>query len=124
MEKTRGSFVNCTFERNSAKSLRHKMVYGGAISSGDRSNITVQQRLFKENRASYIGGAIDMQRTRGSFVNCYFERSSAKSLPYKIAYVREKSSGDGSNITVQQSLLNETTATFIGGATDMEKTCG
>ena len=124
MQKTRGSFVNCTFERNSAKSLPHKMAYGGAISSDDRSNITVQQSLFKENTATYMGGAIDMRKTQGSFVNCTFERNSAKSLPHKKAYGGAISSDDRSNITVRQSLFKENTATFMGGAIHMQKTQG
>ena len=124
MQNTRGSFVNCTFESNSAKSLPHKMVYGGAISSGDRSNITVQQSLFKENTATFSGGAIDMQNTRGSFVNCTFERNSAKSLPHKMVYGGAISSGDRSTITVQQSLFKENTATFVGGAIHMQNTRG
>ena len=104
-KRLKGSFVNCTFERNSAKSLTHKTVYGGAISSGDKSNITVQQSLFKENTATYIGFAIDMQKTRGSCVNCTFERNSAKSIPHKMMYGRAISSRDRSNITVEQSLF-------------------
>ena len=74
MQKTLGSFVNCTFERNSVKGVPEKNSFGGAIFSGDRSNITVQQSLFKENTATYIGGAIYMGETRGSFVNCTFEK--------------------------------------------------
>ena len=105
MHKTRGSFVNCTFERNTAKRTPHKMVYGGAICSGDRSNITVQESLFRENTVTYIGGAIDMQKTRGSFLNCAFQRYSAKSLPHKMVYGRGISSRDRSNITVEQSLF-------------------
>ena len=124
MQKTRGSFVNCTFERNSAKSLTHKMAYGGAISSGHRSNITVQQSLFKENTVTYSGGAIDMKKTRGSFVNCTFERNSAKSLTHKMAYGGAISSGHRSNITVQHCLFKENSATFSGGAIDMQKTRG
>ena len=124
MQKTRGSFVNCTFERNSAKSLPHKVVYGGAICSRDRSNITVQQSLFKENTATYSGGAIHMQKTRGSFVNCIFERNSAKSLPHKVVYGGAIFSRDRSNITVQQSLFKENTATYSGGAIHMQKTQG
>ena len=124
MQKTRGSLVNCTFERNSAKCLPHKMVYGGAISSGDRSNITVQQSLFKENTVTYSGGAIHMEKTRGSFVNCTFERNSAKSLPHKAVYGGAISSADRSNITVQQSLFKENTATYMGGAIYLRKTRG
>ena len=121
MQKTRGSSVNCTFERNSAKSLPHKMVYGGVISSGDSSNITVQESLFKDNRASYIGSAIDMQKTRDSFVICSFERNSAKCLPHKMVYGGAISSSDRSNITVQQSLFKKNTATYSGGAIDLQR---
>ena len=119
MQKTRGSFVNCTLERNSAKSLPHVMVFGGAIFSSDRSNITVQQSLFKENKATFIGGALDMQKIRTSFVNCTFERNSAKSLPYKMVDGGAISLCDKSNITVQQNLFQENTATYSGGAIDM-----
>ena len=122
MQNTRGSFINCTFERNSAKGLPHKMVYGGAICSSDRSNITVQQSLFKENTATYSGGAIHMQKTRASFLNCTFERNSAKGLPHKMVYGGAICSSDRSNITVQQSLFKENTATYSGGAIHMQKT--
>ena len=124
MEKTRGSFVSCTFERNSAKSLPHKLVYGGAISSLDWSNITVQQSLFKENTVTDVGGAIHMQKTRGSFVNCTFERNSAKSLPHKKTAGGAISSLDWSNITVQQSLFKENTATYGGGSICMQNSQG
>ena len=124
MQKTRGSFVNCTFERNSLKGLPDKISFGGAICSRDRSNITVQQSLFKENTATYSGGAIHMQKTRGSFVNCTFERNSLKGLPDKISFGGAICSLDRSNITVQQSLFKENTATFRGGAIHMQKTRG
>ena len=124
MQKTRGSFVNCTFERNSAKSLLNKKTSGGAISSCDRSNITVQESLFKENTATYSGGAIHMQKTRGSFVNCTFERNSLKGLSDKISFGGAIFSGDRSNITVQESLFKENTATYSGGAIHMQKTRG
>ena len=124
MQKTRGSFVNCTFERNSAKSHMNKMAYGGAISSSDRSNITVQQSLFKENTATYSGGAIHVQKTRGSFVNCTFERNSLKGLSDKISFGGAISSADRSNITVQESLFKENTATYSGGAIHMQKARG
>ena len=124
MQKTRGSFVNCTFERNSAKSLLNKKARGGAISSHARSNITVQESLFKENTATYSGGAIDIQKTRGSFVNCTFERNSLKGLSDKISFGGAISSLDRSNITVQQSLFKENTATYCGGAILMQKTRG
>ena len=124
MQKTQGSFVNCTFERNSVKGLPHKKTAGGAIFSHDRSYITVQQSLFKENTATYCGGAIDMQKSQGSFVNCTFERNSAKGLPDKISFGGAISSHDRSYITVQQSLFKENTATYSGGAIDMQKTRG
>ena len=79
MQKTRGSFLNCTFERNSAKGLPEKKIlvqqYVHVIY---RSNITVQECWFKENTGTYSGGAIDMQKTRGSFVSFTFKRNSAK----------------------------------------------
>ena len=124
MRKTRGSFVNCTFERNSAKGLPNKQTAGGAISSHDRSNITVQQSWFKDNTATYSGGAIDMQKTRGSFVNCTFERNSLKGLPDKLSFGGAICSCDRSNITVQQSWFKENTATYSGGAIHMQKTRG
>ena len=124
IQKTQGSFVNCTFERNSAKSLPHKMVFGGAISSVNKSNITMQQSLFKENTATNRGGAIHMQKTQGSFVNCTFERNSAKSLPHKIMYGLAICSHHRSNITVQQSLFKENTVSYSGGAIYMENTQG
>ena len=123
MQKTQGSFVSCTFERNSAKSLPHKSSFGGAISSGIRSNITVQESLFKENTATYSGGAIRMEKTRGSFVNCTFERNSLKGLPDKSSF-GGAISGDRSNVTVQQSLFKENTATCSGGAIHMQKSRG
>ena len=97
------------------------MVYGGAISSEERSNITLQQSLFKENTATYSGGAIDMQITRGSLVNFTFERNSAKSIPHTMVYGGKISSGDRPNITVQQSLFKENTAIYISGANDMQR---
>ena len=124
MQKTRGSFVNCTFERNSAKSLPNKVTGGGAISSHYRSNITVQQNWFKENTAIYSGGAIDMQKSRGSFVNCTFERNSLKGLPDKLSFGGAICSRDRLNITVQQSSFKDNTATYSGGAIDMQKTRG
>ena len=124
MQKTRGSFVNCTFERNSLKSLSDKISFGGAIASQDRSNITVQESLFKENTATYLGGAIHMQKTRGSFVSCTFEKNSLKCLSDKISFGGAISSQYRSNITVQQSLFKENTATYAGGAIHMQKTRG
>ena len=124
MHKTRESFVNCTFERNSAKRTPHKIVYGRAISSSDRSNITLQRSLFEENTATYSVGAIHMHKTRGSFVNCTFERNSAKSTPHKMVYAGAISSGDRSNKTMQGSLFKANTATYISGAVDMQKMQG
>ena len=124
MQKTRGSFVNCTFERNSAKSLLNKKAGGGAISLHARSNITVQERLFKENTAICISSAIAIQMTRGSFVNCTFERNSAKGLLNKTTGGGATCSGDRSNITVQESLFKENTATYSGGAIVMQRTRG
>ena len=124
MQKTRGSFVNCTFQTNALKGLSDKISFGGAISSYDKSNITVEESLFKENTATYSGGAIDMQNTQGSFVNCTFEKNSLKGLSDKISFGGAISSYDKSNITVEESLFKENTATYSGGAIHMQKTQG
>ena len=108
-------------KKNSLKGLSDKISFGGAIASQDRSNITVQESLFKENTATYSGGAIYMQKTRGSFVNCTFERNSAKSLLNKKTGGGAISSRDRSNITVQQNLFKENTATYSDGAIDMQR---
>ena len=121
MQKTRGSFVNCTFERNSLNGLPDKISFGGAICSFDRSNITVQQSLFKENTATYSGGAIHMQKTRGSFVNCMFERNSLKGLPDKISFGGAICAIDASYLTMHQCIFEENRATRYGGATFIQK---
>ena len=119
MHKTRGSFVNHTFERNSARSLLNKKTTGGAIHSNDMSNTTVQQSLLKENTATCSIGAIHIQKTRESFVNCTFERNSLKGLTHKISFGCAIFSGDRSNITVQHSLFKEKTVTYICGVIAM-----
>ena len=73
MQKTRGSFLNCTYERNSAKSLPNKMTGGGAIGAINASYLTMHQCIFKENRATRYGGATFIQESQSSFKNCTFE---------------------------------------------------
>ena len=106
--------LNCTFERNSAKSLPNKKATGGAIYSGDRSNITVQQSLFKENTATYSCGAIDMQKAQSSFVNCTFERNFVKCRPDFGGAICAR---DFLYLTMHQCIFKENRAATIGGAT-------
>ena len=117
MKKTRGSLVNCTFEKNSLKGLSDKISFGGAIASQDRSNITVQESLFKENTATYSGGAIYMQKTRGSFLHCTFERNFVKRRPENIDFGGAISVGYFSYLTMHQCIFIENRAAIDGGAT-------
>ena len=81
----------------------------------------MEQSLLKENTATYIGGAIDIRKTRGSLVKCTFERNSLKGLPDKISFGGAIFSGDRSKMTVLESLFKENTATYGSGAIDMQK---
>ena len=74
LHSTEGILRTCTFHNNT---INGQYGIGGALYISN-SNITVQQSLFKENTVTYRGSAIVMQKTRGSFVNCTFERNSAK----------------------------------------------
>ena len=73
MQETRGSFVNCTFERNSVESRSQRHNFGGAVCAISNSHLTVDHCLFKENTASFYGGACYSKRSQGSFENCTFE---------------------------------------------------
>ena len=147
MQETRGSFVNCTFERNSVESSLKRNGYGGAVcaianshltvhhclfkentatfSGGatyiQESHIDVKQCLFKENTATYAGGAISMKKTRGSFVNCTFERNSVESSSQRNGYGGAVCAITNSYLTVHHCLFKENTATYIGGATYIQE---
>ena len=112
MQETRGSFVNCTFERNSVESRLQRDDFGGAVSAVDKSHLTVHHCLFKENTATKSGGAIAMEETRCSFVNCTFERNSVESRLQR------------DNLTVHHCLFKENTANYSGGGIFMEETQG
>ena len=114
------SFVNCILERNSVKSRPQKGGLGGAIFALYNSYLTMHQCIFKENKATYSGGAIYIQRTRGSFVNCTFERNSVKSRLQKIGVGGAICALDNSHLTMHQCIFKENTATNVCGATHME----
>ena len=124
MQQTRGSFVNCTFERNSVESRLQRYDYGGAVCAMIKSHLTVHHCLFKENTATYCGGAIFMQQTRGSFVNCTFERNSVESRLQRYDYGGAVCAMIKSHLTVHHCLFKENTATYCGGAISMQQTRG
>ena len=142
MQETRGSFLNCTFGRNSVESRLQIGDFGGAVCAITNSHLTVHQCLFKENTATsnggatYIqkshidikqclfkqntatqkGGAISMAETQGSFVNCTFERNSAESRLQRVGHGGAVITKNNSHLTVYHCLFIENTATYSGGA--------
>ena len=112
---------NCTFESNMVRNLTRKEARGGAIFSFDNSDMTVQQCLFKENTATYSGGAIAMEKTRGSFVNCTFERNSVKSRLQNGDFGGAICAIGTSYLTMRQCIFKQNTATYSGGATYIQK---
>ena len=80
MVETQGSFVNSTIERNSVESRLQRNGSGGAVCTITNSHLTMHHCLFKENTATYSGGAIFMKETQGSFVTCTFERNYVESF--------------------------------------------
>ena len=124
MQETRGSFVNCTFERNSVESRLQRYDFGGAVCAITNSHLTVHHCLFKENTATYSGGAISMQETRGSFVNCTFERNSVESRLQRNGHGGAVCATTNSHLTVHHCLFKENTANYSGGAISMQETRG
>ena len=120
IQESRSLFEGCTFEQNAVKSLHHD-TSGGAIFSTSNSNIKVQQCLFKENTATHSGGAIKMVKTRGSFVNCTFERNSVKHRLRKHDFGGAICALYNFHLTVHQCIFKENTATSSGGATYIRK---
>ena len=114
---TKGVFQNCTFYNNTVNGQHG---YGGAMCVLS-SNITVQRCLFKENTVTYEGGAISMQETRGSFVNCTFERNSAESRLQRYSSGGAVCALSNSHLTVHHCLFKENTANRYGGATYIQK---
>ena len=121
MQETRGSFVNCTFERNSVENRSQGHGYGGAVDATNNSHLTVHHCLFKENTATYSGGAISMSETRGSFVNCTFERNSVESRLQRGDFGGAVCALSNSHLTVHHCLFKENTANRYGGATYIQK---
>ena len=124
MQETRGSFVNCTFERNAVENRLQGHGYGGAVHATNNSHLTVHHCLFKENTATYSGGAISMQETRGSFVNCTFERNAVENRLQGHGYGGAVHATNNSHLTVHHCLFKENTATYSGGAISMSETRG
>ena len=116
MKKTRGSFVSCILERNSVRSRRHKGNFGGAICALDKSHLTMHQCSFKDNTATYRGGATYIQKSQSLFRSCIFQRNKVNSLNKATSGGAISAFGDGTNITIKQCLFKENAATSSGGA--------
>ena len=123
MKETRGSFVNCTFERNSVESRSQRNGYGGAVGAIINSHLTVHDCLFKENTANYSGGAILMEETQGSFVNCTFVDNAVRKLQ-GTTFGGAISSINGSFSRMTQCFFKKNTATFYGGACYIQRSQG
>ena len=121
MHETQGIFVNCTLESNSVKSRLQKDNFGGAICAEDNSHLTMHQCIFKENTGTYCGGAIFIQKTRGIFVNCTFEKNSVKSRLQTNDLGGAICAIDNSYLTMRQCIFKENTATYSGGSTYIQE---
>ena len=124
MVKTRGIFVNCTFEKNSVKSRLQKADFGGAICALDNSHLKMHQCLFKENTATCIGGATYIKKSESLFESCIFERNKAINIQQHTRGGAISATDAGTNITIRRCLFKENTATYGGGAIDMQKARG
>ena len=124
MVKTRGIFVNCTFEKNSVKGRLQKVDFGGAICALDNSHLTMHQCLFKENTATCSGGATYIQKSESLFESCIFERNKVINLQQHTSGGAISATDAGTNITIRQFLFKQNTATYSGGAIDMQKARG
>ena len=152
--KSRGIFVNCTFEKNSVYSILQRYYFGGAVcglynsyltmhqcifkenntvngqyGNGGAmcvlsSNITVQQCFFKENTATYIGGTIGTVKSRGIFVNCTFEKNSVYSILQRYYFGGAVCGLYNSYLTMHQCIFKENTATYSGGAIHIQRARG
>ena len=124
MVKTRGIFVNCTFEKNSVKSRLQRDDFGGAVCALDNSHLTMHQCIFKENTATYVGGATYIQNSHSLFESCIFEKNKVNSLNqmWSVAFRGGAIAADdvGTNITIKQCLFKENSAAFCGGAIDIQ----
>ena len=121
LQSTEAIFKNCIFQNNTVHGQHGN---GGAITSVDRSDITVQQCLFKENTATYIGGAIFMKNSDGSFENCTFEDNTVKREKDDTTFGGAISVFENSSCGMTQCLFKKNTATFYGGACYIQKSNG
>lgn len=62
---------NCSFSNNEA------LLDGGAISTSWGNNVTISKSKFKSNRASYYGGALDLNGENVTVDDCIFISNSA-----------------------------------------------
>ena len=124
MIKTQGIFVNCTFEKNSVKSRLQRDDFGGAVCALDNSHLTMHQCIFKENTATYTGGATYIQKSHSLFESCIFEKNKVNNLNQYTRGGAISATGANKNITIKQCLFKGNTATYSGGAISMQKTRG
>ena len=113
IQESQSLFESCIFERNKVNSL-HQDARGGAITAhGPGTNISIKQCLFKQNTATYAGGAITMRETRRSFVNCTFERNSVDSHLQGDGYGGAVCALANSHLTAHHCLFKENTAIIV-----------
>ena len=124
MVEARGSFVNCTFERNAAESRLQRNGYAGAVCAITNSYLTVHHCLFKENTASFHGGATHIQESQSLFESCIFETNKVNSQHQNANGGAITAHGPGTNISIKQCLFKQNTATYSGGAITMRETRG
>ena len=124
MQKTRGIFVNCTFEKNSAESSLQRVAFGGAVCVIDNSHLTMHQCIFKENTATYVGGATYIQNSHSLFESCIFEKNKVSSLQQNASGGAIIAAGANTDITIKQCFFRGNTATYSGGAIEMQRTRG
>ena len=124
MVETRGSFINCTFERNSAGSRLQRNGYGGAVRAINNTHLTVHHCLFKENIATCSGGATYIQESQTLFESCFFEGNKVNSLHQDGTGGAITAFGIGTHINIKQCLFKENTANYSGGAIFMQEAQG
>ena len=120
MIQATGSFVKCTFERNSVKSLLQKVAFGGAIYAEDNSHLTMHHCIFKENTATF-GGATHIQKSQSLFESCTFERNKVNSLNQDTSGGAINALCADTNMTIKLFLFKENAATGSGGAIHNER---
>ena len=117
---TKGIFQNCTFHNNT---VNGQYGNGGAMYLHS-SNVKVQHCLFKENTATFSGGAISMTKTQGSFENCTFVDNAVQCLQGTTTFGGAISFFDGSFCLMTKCVFKKNTATFYGGACYIQSSQG